>query len=112
MSNSPIIWNHPSCGNSNAVAIAIEPFSARGMQRIYGRTDHFPGHPSFNLDIWQDRKGQLRARFGSRGNEVDNEAWAIEDVPVMPPLSGSSVDEQWVPDCLRQRYGAWVLTNL
>ena len=45
--------------------ISMEPcdwFSARGMKRIYGRSDVLTSQ-TFNMDIWRHKSGRIFARF-------------------------------------------------
>lgn len=107
---SVVIWAQPYRGDPTAAVTEIEPFSARGMKRVFGRGDHYQ-RCTFNMDIWRDRAGRLRARFWSRSEEVEDQSWEIIGVPDGEQLSGPPFDEHWVPDCLRKHYGAWVLAN-
>lgn len=105
------LWDVPYCGAGNESLAEIEHFPARGMKRVYGRGDHFPSRPAFNMDVWRDRQGRLLARFWSRSGEVDWESWEILGIPVPESLSGPPFDEQWVPDCLRKQYDTWIISN-
>lgn len=111
MNESAVIWESPCTGDSNASVTEIDDFSARGLRRVYGRGDHYPGRPAFNMDIWRDRTGRLLARFWSRSDEVDSESWDILGVRDADSLNGPPFDERWVPDCLRKQYGKWVIAN-
>jgi hypothetical protein len=107
---SVVIWEQPYRGSPTATVTAIEYFSARGTKRVYGRGDHYQRR-TFNLDIWRDRAGRLRARFWSRSSEVEDQCWEIIGVPDTRQLDGPLFNDQWVPDCLRKQYDAWVLAN-
>ena len=111
MSSSTVIWKLPARANAMATLSEIEPFSARGMRRVYGRGDRYPGRAAFNLDIWRDRAGRLLAKFSSRSSEVDDESWAIHGVPDSPLRPGQPLNERSVPDCLREKYVAWLVAN-
>ena len=39
-----------------------DDFNARGMQRVYGRADHF-GSWIGNMDVWRTKDGRVLARF-------------------------------------------------
>ncbi len=107
---SVFIWEQPCHGSPTAAATEIEPFSARGMKRVYGRGDHYQRR-GFNLDIWRDGVGRLRARFWSRSSEVEDQSWEVTGIPDADQIAGPLFNEQWVPNCLRKQYDAWVLAN-
>lgn len=108
MSSSAVTWESAYRGDDGQ-AMEIPAFNAQGLRRVYGRADHFPGHPKFVLDLWRDRTGKLLARFSSAGAEVEGESWQVSGISIDSlPVDG----DQQVPPCLRQRYEAWVSANL
>lgn len=89
---------------------AIENFNARGMHSVYGRGDHFDRpKPVFHLDLWTNREGRFLARFWSRSQDVDWESWEVIGLTDTDFPTG---DERWVPQCLRQCYDSWVMSNV
>jgi hypothetical protein len=56
---------------------AIEWFNARGMSRLYARADHQRAR-TCNLDLWQDKAGELRVPFWSRTEDIDDECWKLK----------------------------------
>jgi len=85
----------------------VGPFSARGMQNVYGRGDHFGGRqPVLHLDLWKSKDGRLLVRFWSRGSEVDDESYEVrwKERTDYPPQ-----DERWVPEVVRRAYDNWVI---
>lgn len=110
MSSSLVTWESAYRGE-DGVASEIPAFNARGLHRVYGRADHFPGRPKFSLDIWRDQTGWFLARFSSAGAGVDSEAWQISGMSA-DSLPADAIGDEQVPQCLRQSYEAWVLANL
>jgi hypothetical protein len=95
---------------------SIDYFNARGMRRVFGRSDTFPlaGKRTYkrNMDIWLTREGRLLARFWARGCEVDNQSFEIVGLP--HPLlwqKRSGLSEDWVPQRLRNEYDDWLVSN-
>ena len=106
MSSSTVHWDQSISPDASIKVEAIEHFTARGMRCEYGRADHI-GKRTLNLDLWKTKDGRLLARFWSRSQEVDWEAWeVIGQTDVGPP------GERWVPQCLRQRYEQWATSNV
>lgn len=93
----------------------IDPFDARGMKRVYGRGDHFPGTPALNIDIWQSRSGRLFARFWSRGEDVDEYSYELHGIPpeaISNRDSDSAFSDAWLPKKFRKKYKDWVLSEI
>jgi len=86
----------------------IEPFSARGMGCVYGRGDHWPNRASCHMDIWINRRGELFARFWSRGVDVDWMSIAIKGIPLKSIPDRTDTDS-WVPKQVRDEYESWVI---
>ena len=89
-------------------------FDARGMQRVYGRGDHFWRRTAFNMDVWRDRNGRLLGRFWSRNPEVDwmsIEIHGIRPDSIPPRRKGALLSDAWIPKALRQAYENWVLSE-
>ncbi len=89
----------------------IDHFDARGMQRVYGRGDHFGRHHSFNMDIWKARNGRLLVRFWSRCGDIDWRSFEITGVDVneIPEQRGSSpFEESWIPRAVHAAYDRWI----
>jgi len=59
--NSLIIWESTT---PDVIAEVSEApaFVARGMHRVFGRSDHFGARRSYNMDIWQGGDGRLLMR--------------------------------------------------
>lgn len=107
MASPAVHWEHNIQHDPQITVEGIDHFNARGMHRVYGRGDRF-NHWTLNLDLWKNRDGRLLARFWSRSQEVDPESWEV----IGQPDVGLPGDEQWVPQCLRQRYESWVISNV
>lgn len=78
----------------------IDHFDARGMQRVYGRGDHFGRHHSFNMDIWMARNGRLLMRYWSRYCDIDRRSFEITGVDLggIPERQVTSpYEESWIP---------------
>ena len=93
----------------------IAHFNARGMHRVYGRTVHQPvgNHTSQrNIDVWLARDGRILARFWALGSEVDEESYEIIGLSY-PPIKGKEVglNQDWVPESLRDKYQEWMDSN-
>jgi hypothetical protein len=110
MPNSPLFWERPSHADSGATVHSIEHFNARGMRRVYGRCDHL--NRPLNMDIWRTRDSRLLVRFWSRNEDVDCESWEINLVPDAQQLSGPPFDDGWIPNCLREEYERWAISNI
>ena len=93
---------------------AIPPFSARGMRRIYGRGDHFPGLPTYNLDVWLTKERRIMVRFWSRGSFVDPCSYELRNgrIPVDTLSSVPAENESHVPLALRAEYEDWVIDRV
>ena len=92
----------------------IDHFDARGKRRVYGRGDHF-GRLVLNMDVWQSLYRRLFVRFWSRNEEVDWYSYEIVGLIDIEshddtPLSGSG--EHWIPECLREEYDNWVVSEI
>ena len=91
----------------------IGPFDARGMRRMYGRGDHFGRGRTFNMDVWLTGTGRILVRFWARRDEVD---WlSLEVFGLFQPLPQRNkkheMSEDWVPQCLRDEYDNWILSE-
>jgi hypothetical protein len=90
----------------------IDDFDARGLHRLYARTDTFPKMHSFNMTIWKDRKDRLLARFWSHGIYSEWESYEIIGIKTELILRYQEKDrytDKWVPECLRDAYDDWVI---
>jgi len=86
-------------------------FSARGMRRLYGRSDVF-GSWTANMEVWLAKDGRVFARFWSRSSDVDNLSYEVLGLKVPPIAKGAHADgERWVPVCLRHEYEDWVTSE-
>ncbi len=106
-------WEKAGSRESKISVKLIDGFNARGMRRVYGRVDRFPGRHAFCMDVWLTRTGRLLARFWSRSSEVDGESWeVIGFFPVMPIRNAKhEISEEWVPECLRDKYNDWIISE-
>ena len=103
-------WDTP-VSPQNAIVTEIAHFNARGMRRVYGRGEVFPGGPSFNMDIWLTRDGRLLMRCWSRCNEIDDRSFEINGIPqasIPVRQAGDTFAESWIPLAVRQAYGCWI----
>lgn len=94
--------------------ICCEDFDARGMRRVYGRTDHY-GRSAFNMDIWLKRDGRLLMRFWSKSSEVDGESYeiiGIEPTVIPVPQPGMPLAEEWVPEVVWKEFDRWVTSEM
>jgi hypothetical protein len=91
----------------------IGHFDARGMHRVYGRGDHWQGGRSMNIDVWLTKSGRLVARFWSRSSDVDGMSLQVIGFSpdLLPPNKLEGLDERWVPQCLRDEYDQWVISE-
>ena len=90
----------------------IDDFDARGLRRLYMRTDVFPKAPILNMAIWTDRKKRLFARFWSRGRYIDRESFEIFGIKpeLTSCLSAKYPDsDEWIPEYLRDAYDDWII---
>ena len=108
-----VYWENKGPSGPSIKVELIDDFDARGKHRVYGRGDHFV-RLILNMDIWQDRNGRLFARFWSRNDEVDWHSYEIvglsDNVGLNLPIG--ELDEQWVPECLRDEYDSWVVSEM
>lgn len=109
-----VYWESKPPRNQRVRIEGIKWFSARGMKRVYGRGDHFPGRAGFHMDIWRNRHGQLFVRFWSRGEEVDDCSLTIlgirpDSIPDGPGTEGFT--DHWLPKALRTEYETWVISE-
>ena len=91
----------------------IDHFDARGMRRVYGRGDHFGKGHAFNMDVWLTRSGRLLARFWARRDEVDWLSLEIIGFAHTPPPKNKKreTNEDWVPQCVRDKYDRWITSE-
>ena len=91
----------------------IDNFDARGMRRVYGRGDHWLGGRSMNIDVWLTKNGRLVARFWSRSSDVDGMSLEVTGFSpdILLPNKLEGLDERWVPQCLRDEYDRWVISE-
>lgn len=91
----------------------ISDFDARGMRRVYGRSDHFGRGRTFNMDVWLARNGRLLVRFWARRDEVDWESLEVTGFShsARPKNEKREMNEDWAPQCLRDEYDNWILSE-
>ena len=90
--------------------VEIDPFSAKGMRRVYGRGDHFGGGRTFQLDIWKNKNDQLFMRCWSHYSDYLPRSFSITGVnpQVNPKVDGKpDLREEWVPQIVRDAYDDW-----
>jgi len=90
----------------------IDDFDARGLRRLYDRTDTFSKKNSFNITIWKDRKDRLLARFWSRNIYIDWESYEIIGMKTESISRFREKDrytEEWIPERLRDAYDDWII---
>ncbi|MDT8392073.1 MAG: hypothetical protein RRC34_16345 [Lentisphaeria bacterium] len=95
----------------NCVLEEIDYFNARGMRRIYTRSDCFGRYHSFNMDIWRRSDGELLLRLWSRCTEIDWRAFKIKgiDLAIVPCHEGREFfEDEWIPLAVRQAYDNWI----
>ena len=108
-----VYWEHRAATGPSIRLEFIAHFDARGKQRVYGRGDHF-GKLTVNMDVWRAKDGRLFARFWSRNDEVD--WWSLEIVGLSftkraHNIAAAEFGEHWVPQCLRDEYEKWVISE-
>ncbi len=108
-----LYWEGKGPSNPTIQLKLIDHFDARGKHRVYGRGDHFP-RLVLNMDIWRDRNGRLLVRFWSRNREIDWYSYEIMGFmdAIRPEQAIKEQDEKWVPECLRDEYENWALSEL
>ncbi len=90
----------------------IDDFDARGLRRLYVRTDVFPKAPLLNMAIWTDRKERLFARFWSRSEYVEWESYEIIGIKpeqISRIFTKNPDSDEWIPECLRDAYDDWII---
>ena len=109
-----VVWERDGRRGREIKLTCVDHFDARGMRRVYGRGDHLGRGRTFNMDIWLTRSDRVFARFWSRSSEVDAESFEVIGVSVTPPPSGQKyeLDELWAPQCLRDEYDNWILSEM
>ncbi len=80
----------------------VDDFDARGLVRLYTRTDSFPKKHSFNMTIWMDQKDRLFARFWCHSRYIEWESYEIIGIK-MPSISRFQK---------KDRYTEWVRMSL
>lgn len=90
-----------------------DQFDARGKHRVYGRGDRI-GRLVLNMDVWQARNGRLFVRFWSRNDEVDSYSYEVVGLSDTnrPNNPVGEFGEHWIPECLRDEYDNWVLSEM
>jgi len=108
-----VMWD-AKCKRERGITVkCTDSFDARGMVRVFGRCDNFPGSPAFHMDIWRNRAGRVFARFWSLGTDVDWISYEIVwTVAARQPSVDSILDENWVPEPLRREYDNWIISEL
>lgn len=91
----------------------IDHFDARGMRGVYGRGDHWPGKRAMHIDVWLTNNERLVARFWSRSSEVDGMSLEVFgfSADLLQPGKLKCLDERWVPQCVRDEYDGWVISE-
>ena len=113
--NFVVHWNTHPPRNVRVHIEHIESFSARGMQRVYGRSDRFLARAALHMDIWRNSAGQLFARFWSRRDDTDDLSLIVRGIK---PESLSERDrevgfsDRWIPGSLRKEYEQWLTSEL
>ena len=107
-------WDSAALISSSIRIEGIDHFDARGKLRVYGRGDHF-GRSTFKMDVWQSRDRRLFVRFWSPYQEVDWGSYELvglidSEIPDRSPTSYFT--DQWIPECLRQEYDTWVISEM
>jgi hypothetical protein len=108
-----VAWEELGLRGSHIKVNRIEHFNARGMRMVYGRGDHFGGGRTFHMDVWVTKDRCVMARFWSYHREVDWASFGVEGLSLTPPPRGAKreMDENWVPQSLRDEYDDWILEN-
>ena len=113
MKNGRSVWGKALPRGRGISVIYIDHFNARGMRRVYGRGDLFGRGLTFNMDVWLMRSGRLLARFWSHGNEIDWQSMVVIGFSHAPPSKNTKreMNEDWVPQCLRDEYDKWIIAQ-
>ena len=88
-----------------------DDFNARGMRRVYGRTDRLGRHHTFHMDIWKAGDGRLLMRCWSRCEDIDWRSFEIKGWDAVGiPGTGENIwmRETLVPAAIRQAYNEWI----
>lgn len=109
--SSLVFWNTPDPKDSDPAVsvVSIDHFNARGMRRMYGRSDHLGG--GFNLDIWRKKDGRVFMRCWSEYGDYEPASFEIVGVnPPLPHLQNGvpQLSEDWIPLVVRDAYEEWV----
>lgn len=110
-----VCWDSPPPRSIRVQIEEVSHFDARGMYRVFGRGDHFPGQAAFHMDIWLNRQGNFFCRFWSRCDEVDECSLIIQGIPdrlIRKLASGPRSNDDWVPKAVRDKYDEWILSEL
>jgi hypothetical protein len=109
-----IDWEKPSRkGRSVAIRI-LRRFDARGMARVYSRSDDYSRRRRFDLDIWFCRDGRLFGRFSSRSKKVKNLSIEVKGFKPDDSLFGVVTESNplWLPKSLRDEYEKWTVNQM
>ena len=111
---SVVLWDEPAPRAPRVVIDIVDKFDARGMRRVYGRSDRRGFGPTLSLDIWQSKNGRILVRFSSRANDVDELSFEIFGYNPTPTKAPGMIglDERWVPKQLREEFNNWVLSEM
>ena len=107
-----LYWEKPGLRGPYDIEF-ISEFDARGMQPVYCRSEYF-GRYSLHMNVWRTCDERLVARLWSRCREA--EGCSIEVVgftrPRTPSNSINSCGEHWIPECLREEYESWIISEV
>lgn len=91
----------------------VEHFDARGMLRVYRRSDYLGRGRTFNMDVWLTRGGRLLVRFWAHRDDVDWISLEVKGHAVAAAVRSEKreMGERWVPRALRDAYDDWILSE-
>jgi hypothetical protein len=110
MTYTKMHWGNPLPKYKGIKIEMIDYFDARGMKRVYGRSDYYGRHRTFNMDIWATSSGRLFMRFWSRCYDIDGRSFEIFGIDVAKSiiLPHYEMVDDWLPYIVREAYDTWI----
>jgi hypothetical protein len=114
MTYTKMRWDAPVPKYKGIKIEMIEYFNARGMKRVYGRSDYYGRHHDFNMAIWATSKGRLFMRLWSRSYYIDDISFEIIGIDVAKSIIHPHMEncDDWLPYKVREAYDTWIKDEL